>query len=104
MLLPDGLSKNAYRILSLSASASSSEVHKAAERARRNAALGLPPADDVDSGLLGPVPSAESAIPAAVSRLGNPTHRLKERLFWFHQPMGADASAFGSADSAFAAG
>jgi hypothetical protein len=104
MLLPDGLSKNAYRILSLSASASSSEVHKAAERARRNAALGLPPADDVDTGLLGSVSSSESDIRAAVSRLGNPTHRLKERLFWFHQPTGAQVPDFGSGDSAFAAG
>ena len=92
MLLPDGLSTNAYRILRLSVNASSSEVHKAAERARRGSALGLPPANDVDINLLGALPQTDADVRAAVSRLGNPAHRLKERLFWFHQVPGADLS------------
>jgi hypothetical protein len=104
MLLPDGLSTNAYRILCLSASASSSEVHKAAERARRNSALGIEPHNDLDGGLLGPMVCADADIRAAVSRLGNPAHRLRDRLFWFHISPGDDPLNLGGAEPAFAVG
>ena len=89
MLLPDGLATNAYRILRLSTNASSSEIHEAAERARR-ASAGMPQANDVDVNLLGPLPQTDADVSAAVGRLGNPEHRLKERLFWFHQMSGAE--------------
>jgi hypothetical protein len=104
MLLPDGLSTNAYRILRLSANASSSEVHKAAERARSASALGLPPANDVDINLLGPLPQTDTDVRAAVSRLGNPAHRLKDRLFWFHQVPGAELPDPSAPGSEFAVG
>lgn len=104
MLLPDGLSTNAYRILRLSANASSSEVHKAAECARSASALGLPPVNDVDVNLLGPLPQTDADVSAAVSRLGNPAHRLKDRLFWFHQVPGAELPDPSAPGSEFAVG
>lgn len=104
MLLPDGLSTNAYRVLRLSANASSSEVHKAAERARRASALGLPQANDVDINLLGVLPQTDADVRAAVGRLGNPAHRLRERLFWFHQVSGAELPDPSAPESAFAVG
>jgi hypothetical protein len=104
MLLPDGLSTNAYRILRLSANASSSDVHKAAERVRSASALGLPPANDVDVNLLGPLSQTDADVRAAVSKLGNPAHRLKERLFWFHQVPGAELPDPSPPGSEFAVG
>lgn len=104
MLLPDGLSTNAYRVLRLSANASSSEVHKAAERARRASALGMAPSNDVDINLLGVLPQTDADIRASVSRLGNPAHRLKERLFWFHQVPEAELTDPSAPGSEFAAG
>jgi hypothetical protein len=104
MLLPDGLSTNAYRILRLSANASSSEVHKAAERARRASALGMPAGIDVDSKLLGPLPQTDADIRAAVGSLGNGVHRLKERLFWFHHVPGAELPDPSAPGSEFATG
>ena len=104
MLLPDGLSTNAFRILRLSAHASSSEVHKAAERARRASALAMPPSNDVDVSLLGALPQTDADVRAAVNRLENPAHRLKDRLFWFHQVPGAELPDPSAPGSEFAVG
>jgi len=96
MFVPEWMRANAYRILRLSASATSSEVHKAAASMRRAALLGVAGPSEGDVPALGEVPRTEADIRTAVGRLGNPAHRLTDRLFWFHmrrQPQEANPIA-----------
>ncbi|MGB8681758.1 MAG: hypothetical protein WCD12_02640 [Candidatus Binatus sp.] len=86
MLAPDSLKTNAYRILRLSANATASEVHKAAARMRREAALGVTDTTAADIPHLGEIPRTERDIRSALGRLANPEQRLRDRLFWFHVP------------------
>jgi hypothetical protein len=84
MLVPDNLTSNAFRVLRVSVSATSSEVHKAAAALKRAAALGVPgdSGDDIPS--LGEVARGEAELRMAVGRLEQPKQRVRERLFWFH--------------------
>ena len=96
MFVPDGLRTNTYRVLRLSANATLSEIHRAADSMRRTAKLGLAGTNEADIPLLGEVPRSEADIRGAIGRLANPSQRLNDRLFWFHQPphsRNADAPA-----------
>jgi hypothetical protein len=95
MISWDRLSKNAFRVLGLSADASASDVHKAAARARRASSLGLDGVSEADLPELGPCPRNEATIRSAVGQLTNPADRLAHRLLWFHTP------ASKAADQAF---
>jgi hypothetical protein len=53
---------------------------------RRAGALGLAGKTRADTPLLGEVPRGAADIQTAVGRLTNPSQRLSDRLFWFHQP------------------
>jgi hypothetical protein len=75
---------NAYRILRLSASATYSDVHKAADNFKRMATLGLAQSVEADLPQLGEISRTEIDIRSAVSRMGTPAQRLQDRLFWFH--------------------
>jgi len=86
MFVPDGLKTNAYRVLRLSANATLSEIHRAADSLRRTAKLGLAGTNEADNPLLGEVTRLEADIRRAIGRLANPLQRLNDRLFWFHRP------------------
>src|SRR5271165_6743016 len=86
MFVPDRLAKNAYRVLGLSASATLSEIHRAAGTMRRAASLGLAETTEADMPALGEIPRTEADIRTAVGRLENPVQRVSDRLFWFHLP------------------
>lgn len=87
MFVPDGLTTNSYRVLGLSVNATSSEVHAAAGRIGRAAALGATATSVSDFPVLGQIRRTDADIRAAVSRLSNPSQRLHDRLFWFHEPI-----------------
>jgi len=63
-----------------------SEVHKAAASMMRAAKLGQARTTETDIPALGNVARTEADIRTAVGRLSNPALRLRDRLFWFHQP------------------
>jgi hypothetical protein len=86
MFVPDRLSKNAYRLLGLSASATLSEIHRAGAAMRRAASLGLAETTEADIPMLGEISRTEAEIRAAIGRLENPIQRLSDGLFWFHLP------------------
>ncbi len=86
MVVSDRLSNNAYRVLGLSASATLSEIHRAAATMRRSASLGIAETTEADMPVLGEVPRAEPDIRTAIGRLENPVQRVGDRLFWFHLP------------------
>jgi len=75
MFVPDGLRTNAYRVLRLSANATLSEIHRAADSMRRTAKLGLAGTNEADIPLLGEVPRLEADIRGAIGRLANPSQR-----------------------------
>ena len=93
MFVSDGVKTNSYRVLGLSANATASEVHKAAESLRRAAKLGQARTTEADIPSLGNVARTEADIRTAVGRLSNPALRLRDRLFWFHQPTLAEKLA-----------
>ena len=84
MPIPQWLRENPYRVLRLSANASSGDAHRAASAMRKFALLGLENASDVDVPSLGEIGRSESDVRSAVGRLGNPSHRIADRLFWLH--------------------
>lgn len=84
MPISQWLQSNPYRILRLSANASSDEVHKAASAMRKLALLDIENSSEVDFPSLGQVRCSESDIRSAVGRLENPSHRIADRLFWLH--------------------
>ena len=86
MIEGERLSKNAFRVLSLSADASASDVHKAAATARRAFSLGLDEISEANLPELGPCLRNESTIRTALGQLANPADRLTHRLLWFHAP------------------
>jgi hypothetical protein len=91
MPVPDFLKTNAYRVLGISASASLSEVHKAATSMRRAARLGAVSATEADIAVLGETPRTEADIRVATGRLESPLQRTLDRLFWLHS---IDSSTF----------
>jgi hypothetical protein len=99
MFVPDRWQSNPYRVLRLSASASASDIHKAAAAMRRLALLGVAETAAADMPRLGPLARTEAGIRAAVGRLGDPAQRLVDRLFWFHlipdRPESANLGASG---------
>jgi hypothetical protein len=95
MFACDVFQGNAYRVLRLSASATYSDIHKAADSIRRMTTLGLTQATEADFPQLGKISRAEIDVRSAVSRMGTPAERLKDRLFWFHlTPKLLDESTF----------
>jgi hypothetical protein len=84
MFVSEVLQTNAYRVLRLSASATYSDVHKAADSFKRLNTLGLIKSTEIDLPQLGPVTRSESNIRSAVNRMETPAWRLQDRLFWFH--------------------
>lgn len=84
MFLSEVLQTNAYRVLRLSASATYSDVHKAADSFKRLNTLGLIKSTEIDLPQLGPISRSESDIRSAVNRMETPACRLQDRLFWFH--------------------
>jgi len=92
MIAPDAFRLNAYRVLRIPASASASDIQKAAANMRRASAHGTARTSDFDIPQLGDVPRSDADISAAVARLANPVQRITDRLFWFCQlptPSGA---------------
>ncbi len=85
MVVPDELRTNAYRTLGLSVNATSSEVHAAAGRAKRAISLGAPQKFPTGYSALVATPQTEEEIRSALGRIGNPSQRLHDRLFWFHK-------------------
>jgi hypothetical protein len=81
-MTPDTFRLNAYRVLRIPVSASASDTQKAAARMRQ-AEPGLYKTSEIDVPQLGDVPRGGADICAAVDRLGNPVHRLTDRLLWF---------------------
>jgi hypothetical protein len=86
--VPDHVRLNAFRVLGLSVHASALEAHKAAASLRRATALGAVAPQAADLPALGEVPRNEQDLRMAVGRLENPAHRVVDRLFWFHRPLG----------------
>jgi hypothetical protein len=86
----DGLKTNGYRVLRLSVGATLADIHKASATMRRAASLGIASAAERDLPQLGEISRTEADIRAAVGRLENPVQRLVDRLFWFHQTLGAE--------------
>jgi hypothetical protein len=98
MITPDIFRLNAYRVLRIPASASASDIQKAAARMREAAASGPVKTYDIDIPQLGDVPRRDKDISAAVDRLANPVQRLTDRLFWFCQlPAASGAQRVSSA-------
>lgn len=79
-------SKNAYRILGLTASASHNQVVESAAAHRRANKIGRIKEADWDLPWFGTVPRTNSDIQNAESRLSDPETRLTERFFWLHAP------------------
>lgn len=84
MPVPQWLQTNPYRTLRLSANSSIADAHKAASAMRRMTILRVANIVEADIPSLGNVPRADTDILAAVGRLENPSHRIADRLFWFH--------------------
>src|ERR1700733_10635484 len=84
MPTPPWLQANPYRVLRLSANASSGDAHKAASAMRKLTLLGIANTSEVDIPSLGQTPRSESDIRSAKGRLENPSQRIADRLFWFH--------------------
>jgi hypothetical protein len=84
MPIPQWLQANPYRVLRLSANASSGDAHKSASAMRKLALLGMENASEVDIPSLGEIRRSESDIRSAIGRLENPSHRIADRLFWLH--------------------
>lgn len=92
MIAPDLFRKNAYRVLRIPASASASDIQKAAARMRQAAASRPFRTSELDIEQLGDVPRSDADISAAIARLADPVRRITDRLFWFCQlptPSGA---------------
>jgi len=83
------VASNAHRILGVSADASQSDIHAAAGAARRAQRLGAVRKSEWDR-YLGSVGRSEADINDALGRLRDPARRLRERLFWFGQPIAMD--------------
>ncbi|HET6246827.1 MAG TPA: hypothetical protein VFE47_03935 [Tepidisphaeraceae bacterium] len=77
------LSRNAFRILGLTASASQAQIDSAARRMRiwQDPAM-IPPSAN-DAPWIGPVPRGKPDIENAVARLAEPASRIEERFWWF---------------------
>src|SRR5260370_17858964 len=84
MPIPQWLQANPYRVLRLSANASSGDAHKAASAMRNVAVWGIVNPSEVDLPSLGQTPRSESDIRSAIGRLEIPSHRIADRLFWMH--------------------
>ena len=91
MIAPDTFRLNAYRALRVPASASASDIQKAAANMRR-ASAHVREDVRIRHPATGRRVSHGRDISAAVSRLANPVQRITDRLFWFCQlptPSGA---------------
>lgn len=84
MPIPRWLQENSYRVLGLSANITATDAHKAASAMRKLTLLGVSDTSESDFPALGPVSRTESALRSAIGRLENPSHRIADRLFWFH--------------------
>jgi hypothetical protein len=84
MVVPEDIRANAYRVLGASASAHIDEVHRCAESMMRAAKLGLDATSSLDIPGLGDMPRSESDVRSALGTLGNPSQRLRSRVFWLH--------------------
>jgi hypothetical protein len=82
----DWVSRNAFRVLGLSASAPLSAIYEADEATRRAAKLGTVRKTPWDLDFCGIVGRSEVAARDAVGRLTDPIQRLNERLLWVHDP------------------
>ena len=79
------ISRNAYRILGLSAQARWSEISQRASVLRRAAKVGIRQPSGWNLEWYEPVEQDERSIADALGRLSNPDQRLKEKLFWVSQ-------------------
>jgi hypothetical protein len=84
MLPPNWLLENPFRILRLSANATSADAHKAASTMRRMAVLNAATLTESDLPSLGPLPRSETSIRSSLGRIESPALRIFDRLFWFH--------------------
>ena len=82
--VPDYLKSNAFRLLRLSANSNYSKIHQASASMKRAAKLGLGDTTEADMPLLGKISRNEADIQTAISRINDPSQRLKDRLFWFY--------------------
>jgi hypothetical protein len=87
------ISLNSYRILGLPGEVSEPEILEAADRACRPDGMGAY-ATSWDIPWLGPPERTSDTVQRAVERLGDPVHRLHDRLFWFHEQDAEDAVAY----------
>jgi hypothetical protein len=83
VLTQSRLTRNAYRILGLSADASQEAIDQAARRMRLWANAKKIPDTSWDLPWLGALNRSKSDIEQAVARLADPASRLRERLMWF---------------------
>src|SRR5688500_11897480 len=101
------LTRNAFRVLGLPATASQAAIDQAARRMRIFSDPKRVPATPFDAPWLGELPRSKMDLEQAVARLSEPRSRLRERLLWFHDaelvpadaaPAALDAAAvrFGS--------
>ena len=85
MRATDTFRLNAYRVLRLPASASASDIHRAAASLRRAATFGGFRMCASDIPELGHITRSDADISAALDRLADPVQRIADRLFWFSQ-------------------
>ena len=85
MLPPNWLLENPFRVLRLSANATSADAHKAASTMRRMALLNAATLTESDLPSLGPLARTELSIRASLGRIESPASRIFDRLFWFHR-------------------
>jgi len=92
MVIPDVLVSNAFRVLRASVECNSSGAHKGAASLRRAASLGTLTPKPEDLPELGDVPRDEQALRMAIGRLESASQRVRDRMFWFHQPRRGETS------------
>lgn len=76
----DHLSRNAFRILGLTADASQVQIDAAARRMRIWQDPSMIPGSVNDAGWMGPITRSRQEIESAVARLADPLSRLDARL------------------------
>lgn len=82
--LIERITRNAYRILGLPATATQAEIIAAGNAMRRTVKLDKPVNTPWDFPLVGKLNVSVTDINDALDRLNDPARRVIERLFWFH--------------------
>src|SRR4051812_6272094 len=104
ILTLNDLSRNAFRVLGLTAAATQTDVDAAARRLRIWQDPSMIPPTANDAAWMGPVLRAGRDVENAVARLAEPVTRVHERFWWFcERPPEVDEPSFDRPTSAAAA-